>query len=228
MNKRAHSKKNLPIKILLADDHWVVRQGLKTLLELEPDLKVVGEAENGEQAVELAQKLKPDVVLMDLAMPKLNGIEAARRLLHLVPTPKILVLSAYAEDTYIEKVMELGLSGYLIKQCSPNILVDAVHQVVTGKTVYSPLIQERLAITQKRNHHRPLLSERESQVLQLIAEGKANKQIASDLNISIKTVEKHRQNLMNKTGIHDTAGLTRYAIAEGYIECAPDRKLSTR
>jgi DNA-binding NarL/FixJ family response regulator len=218
-------KKTAPITILLVDDHVVVRKGLVALIELEPDLKVVGEAENGEQAITLNRSLKPTVVIMDLAMPKLNGIEAARQIKKETPAAKILVLSAHADDVYIEKTIELKLSGYLIKQCAPIILVDALRSVAAGKNFFSPKISERMRLIDrslssrnpKKRTDLDFLSAREAEVLQLVAEGKANKQIAADLEISIKTVEKHRQNLMNKLGIHDTAGLTRYAIAEGYI-----------
>jgi DNA-binding NarL/FixJ family response regulator len=228
MKKEVKKNNTKPISILLADDHVVVRKGLITLLEMEPDLKVIAEAEDGEEAVALYKKHKPLVTIMDLAMAKLNGIEAARQIKKMNPRAIILVLSAHSDDNYIEKIMDLQLAGYLIKQCAPDTLVDAIRLVAQGKTYFSPLVTDRIKLLDRRPHtdtahssgpYRNLLSTREAEVLQLVAEGKANKQIADELKISIKTVEKHRQNLMNKLGIHDTAGLTRYAIAEGYITC---------
>jgi DNA-binding NarL/FixJ family response regulator len=215
-----------PITVLLAEDHMVVREGLKNLLDAEGDIEVVGEAANGRQAVMLAQKLCPAVVVMDLAMPLLNGLEATRQILKALPRTRILILSAHGDDAYIEQVTALGAAGYLLKQTSASILASAVREVESGKTFYSPSIAKhlrnqyeespnRLALLKKKGVH---LTSREAEVLQLIAEGQANKQVASELGISVKTVEKHRQGLMQKLDIHDTAGLTRYAIAAGMIE----------
>jgi len=214
------------INVLLAEDHQIVREGLRAMLNLEPDIKVVAEAENGRQAVELVTKVRPDVVVMDIAMPLLNGMEATRQILQSFPGTKILILSAHSDDAYVAMVMAIGASGYLIKQTAAHVLPEAIRAVHQGKTFFSPIIAKR------RNHQKqkdrdqgelpgkavPTLSAREMEVLQLIAEGKANKETADELHISVKTVEKHRQSLMDKLNIHDTAGLTRYAISMGIIE----------
>ncbi len=214
------------LKVVLIEDHILVRKGLRSLLELEPDIEVIGEGDNGYQAISLYEALRPDITILDIALPRLNGIEAAKIIRKSNPIAKILILSAYADDGYVERVMDLHLSGYLVKQCSPHFLIDAIHRIALGKSYFCPTILEkvkRLSDTPSklRGEHRgrtKKLSVREAQILQAIAEGMANKQIAYSLEISIKTVEKHRQNLMKKLSIHDTAGLTRYAIAEGYIE----------
>ena len=214
------------ITVLLADDHTLVRQGFRALLEAEPDLAIVGEAETGRQAVQLAKKLRPDVVLMDIAMPLLNGLEATRQIIKEVPSSKVLVLSSYSDDEYVHQLIEAGAAGYLLKEAVVTDLVKAIRELRKGRTFFSPAISKRLM-----DHYREtlvkgvpvrkrtdLLSSREAEVLQLIAEGRANKQIAAELNLSIKTVERHRQPLMNRLGIHDIAGLTRYAISKGVIE----------
>jgi DNA-binding NarL/FixJ family response regulator len=212
--------------VLLADDHTIVRQGFRLLLEAEPDIAVVGEAETGRQAVQLTRELGPDVVVMDIAMPLLNGLEATRQILKEVPTAKVVILSSYSDDEYVRQLAEAGTSGYLIKQTAAADLVKAIREARKGNAFFSPAITERLVA-----HYRgtltagvplrksaDLLTSREAEVLQLIAEGKANKQIAGELGVSIKTVETHRQRLMNKLHIHDIAGLTRYALSKGLIE----------
>ncbi len=214
------------ITVLLAEDHMIVREGLRALLEAEGDIAVVGEAETGRQAVQLAKRLRPAVVVMDIAMPLLNGLEATRQIQKVVPTTRVLILSAHSDDEYIRQVILLGAAGYLIKQTSADLLSKAIREVEKGNTFFSPSIARRVhglyppspngrAAVKKG---KTILSSREVEVLQLIAEGKANKQVAAELGISIKTVEKHRQRLMSKLDLHDTAGLTRYAIAAGIIE----------
>jgi DNA-binding NarL/FixJ family response regulator len=213
-----------PITVLLAEDHMVVRQGLRKLLEAEDDLEVVGEAETGRQAVEMTRKLRPAVVVMDIAMPLLNGLEASRQILKQASGTKILILSAHSDDAYVEKALEFGAKGFLLKQTSAHVLSRAIREVQRGNVFFTPSIAKRLAEREPLAAPNSVkkkvaqLSSREVEALQLIAEGKANKQIAAELGISIKTVEKHRQRLMQKLGIHDTAGLTRYAIAAGVIE----------
>jgi two-component system, NarL family, nitrate/nitrite response regulator NarL len=215
-----------PITVLLADDHMVVREGLRSLLRAESGLVVVGEASNGRRAVELVQKLRPSVVVMDLAMPQLNGLEATRQILRAAPATKVLILSAHSDDEYVERVLAAGAAGYLLKQSSAEILAQAIRAVEQGRPVFSPTIARRLhrggepppGPGPRGGRRRSLLTSREEEVLQLVAEGAPNKRVATELGISIKTVEKHRQALMDKLAIHDTAGLTRYAIANGVIE----------
>ena len=214
------------ITVLLADDHTIVREGFRKMLELEEDLEVVGEAQDGREAVAMALDLRPAVVLMDIAMPQLNGLEATRQVLTADPAIKILILSAHNDDAYVNNAIESGAVGFLLKQTSAHDVTLAIREVQNGKTFFTPSISKRFDRLHPRMpgrsgaRHRKLaeLTSREMEVLQLIAEGSANKQIASDLAISIKTVEKHRMNLMAKLDIHDTAGLTRYAIAAGIIE----------
>jgi DNA-binding NarL/FixJ family response regulator len=214
------------IRVLLADDHNIVREGLRALLLADGGVEVVAEARNGREAVLLTKDLKPDVVVMDIAMPLLNGLEATRQILGNAPKTKVLILSAHSDDAYIDRVIAVGAVGFLIKQTSAQILAKAIHEVVAGRAFFSPQISKRL----HDHYNKPDaagglmvkkatgLTSRELEVIQLVAEGHANKQVAADLNISIKTVEKHRQHLMDKLNIHDTAGLTRYAIAQGIIE----------
>ena len=212
------------ITVLLAEDHAIVREGFRKLLEAEGDFKVVGEAANGRAAVDMTKKLRPDVVVMDIAMPLLNGLEATRQILQELPATRILILSAHSDDAYIEHLNAVGATGYLIKQTSSHILAKAIREVDRGNTFFGPSIAKRLreqtpdAQGKARAKQVAQLSSREMEVLQLIAEGQANKQIAVELNISVKTVEKHRQSVMDKLRIHDTAGLTRYAISAGIIE----------
>jgi DNA-binding NarL/FixJ family response regulator len=213
------------ITVLLVDDHTVVRQGLRALLNQEEDIEVVGEAENGRQAVQMAIKTMPDIVIMDVVMPLLNGLEGTRQVLASVPTAKVLVLSSYSDDDYVQQLTGAGASGYLIKQTAADNLILAIREVHKGNAFFSPTIAKRLRdrCRQAFADGQPLkknidLTSRESEVLQLIAEGLPNKQIAAELGISIKTVEKHRQQVMNKLNIHDVAGLTRYAISKGVVE----------
>jgi DNA-binding NarL/FixJ family response regulator len=214
------------ITVLLAEDHAIVRQGLCALLVADGGFKMAGEARNGREAVEMAKTLRPDVILMDIGMPMLNGLEATRQIIAANPAAKIIVLSAHSDDAYVENMNEAGVSGFLEKQTSAEILTKAIREVAQGKTFYSPSITRRLRDDQNKPRdragivkaHHARLTPRESEVLQLVAEGSSNKQTAAELGISIKTVEKHRQHLMDKLKIHETAGLTRYAIAEGIIE----------
>lgn len=216
-----------PIRVLLVEDHLIVREGLRVLLSVEKDMEVVGEADDGRQAVALSLKLKPDVILMDVAMPKLNGLEATRQILKATPATKILILSAHSDHAYIEHFTQIGAAGYLAKQTAALDVLRAIREVNQGPKFFIPPVSRRRdQLPQKAQNRggtapvtkRVCLTSREMEVLQLIAEGKANKQTADELGISIKTVEKHRQSLMEKLSIHDTAGLTRYAISAGVIE----------
>jgi DNA-binding NarL/FixJ family response regulator len=202
------------ITVLMAEDHLIVREGFRGLLRGERDIHIVGEAETGRQAVQLAKKLCPAVIVMDIAMPQLNGLEAARQIMQALPATRIIMLSAHSDDAYVEQATAAGAVGYLIKQTSSHDLCQAIREVHAGKTFFSPAIGKHLkhqyekktpsaGLSRKRG---TALSSREVEVLQLIAEGKANKETAAELGISIKTVEKHRQHLMEKLNIHDTAG----------------------
>jgi DNA-binding NarL/FixJ family response regulator len=216
----------IPITVLLAEDHVVVREGFRTMLGMEADLQVVGEAKDGRAAVAMALKLRPDVVLMDIAMPLLNGLEAVRQLFQAWPSARVLMLSAHNDDAYVQKAMEVGARGFLLKQSSSHIVCEAIREVHKGREFFSPEVsarQGKLNPAELTSRGTPKtkgieLTAREMEVLQLIAEGKANKETASELGIGIKTVEKHREHLMKKLAIHDTAGLTRYAISTGIIE----------
>ena len=208
------------ISVLLAEDHMIVREGFRKMLELENDFEIVGEAQDGRKAVALAKKLHPDVVLMDIAMPLLTGLEATRQIIKDFPAAKVLMLSAHSDDAYVKNATDSGAMGFLLKQTSAHDVCRAIREVQMGKTFFSPSISKRLDHQNKKSPDRnglikkkiSELTSREMEVLQLIAEGKANKQTASELGIGIKTVEKHREHLMEKLDIHDTAGLTRYAI----------------
>jgi len=215
-----------PITVLLAEDHQIVREGFRKMLELEKDFAVVGEVQDGRQAIALAAKLLPQVILMDIAMPLLNGLEATRQIHKLQPAVKILMLSAHNDDAYVQNALAAGAVGFLLKQTSSQDVCQAIRDVHAGKTFFTPTIARHFDRLNPQLAVRPgvtnqkigQLTSREMEVLQLIAEGKANKETASELGIGIKTVEKHREHLMEKLDIHDTAGLTRYAISAGIIE----------
>jgi DNA-binding NarL/FixJ family response regulator len=214
------------ITVLLAEDHTIVREGFRKMLELENDIQVVGEAQDGRQAVAMVKKLRPAVVVMDIAMPLLNGLEATRQILKTVPGTRILVLSAHSDDAYVKSATESGAMGFLLKQVSAHVLSEGIREVNQGNNFFGPAILKRLRERERKTFdrtgllkpHNVRLSSREMEVLQLIAEGKANKETAAELGISIKTVEKHREKVMSKLDVHDTAGLTRYAISAGIIE----------
>jgi len=214
------------ITVLLAEDHTIVREGLRHMLALEADFEVLGEAMDGRQAVNLAVKLRPDVVLMDIAMPRLNGLEATRQVLKALPSAKVIMLTSHNDAARVETAIHSGAAGLLFKQTSALEVCQAIREVHQGKTIFSPAIAKRYSpLTTPLSAHAetpkpsfPQLTSRQMEVLQLLAEGKANKQMAAELGIGIKTVEKHRQKVMQKLGIHDTAGLTRYAISAGIVE----------
>lgn len=214
------------ITVLLADDHSVVREGLQALLQAENDIKVVGQAKTGVEAVEMACRLRPDVVVMDIAMPLLNGLDATRQIREKVSETKILILSAYSNSSCIEQVLTNGATGYLIKKSSIYILAQAIRQVHQGNRFFDPSIDASTIQDPLKKKVRDLqhdtrgaaLSTRETEVLILTAQGLLNKQIAAELGLSTKTSEKHRYSLMEKLNIHDTAGLTQYAIASGLTE----------
>lgn len=214
------------ITVLLVEDHMIVREGFRKLLDSEPDLELLGEAETGREAVKMAVALRPDVVVMDVAMPQLNGLEATRQIRKAIPKARVIMLSAHSDDAYVERAIAMGAAGYLLKQTSAHSLSEAIREVYKGGTFFSPSIAKRLRshMSETLNGRGKLkkktvnLTSREAEVLQQIAEGAPNKRIAAELGISVKTVEKHRDHLMQKLDIHDTAGLTRYAIESGSIE----------
>lgn len=211
----------MSIRVLLADDHKIMRDGLRTLLEKDQEIIVVGEAEDGREAVQLAGKLSPDVIIMDVAMPDLNGIEATRRITAENPGIKLVGLSMHSDRRFISEMLKAGASGYLLKDCAFEELVTAIKSVVKDRVYLSPCIAEVIIENYIRSTPKTdmsvfsLLSDREREVLQLMAEGKTTKEIASHLNVSIKTVETHRTNIMTKLDIHTVAELTKYAIREG-------------
>lgn len=211
----------MTIKILVADDHQLVREGLRSLLENEPDLEVAGEAETGRKAVQLVRSLKPDLIIMDVSMPDLNGIEATRHIISECPEAKVLALSMHSDRRFVADILKAGASGYLLKDCAFEELVSAIRAVVIGQTYMSPgitgpVIQDYLRRLSDPDHSAAsLLTPREREVLQLLAEGQTTKQMAGRLNVSVKTVETHRRRLMEKLRIFSVAELTKYAIREG-------------
>ncbi len=213
------------IKIVLADDHTIVRQGLARLLEDQPDMKVVGEAVNGRVALEKTLEAEPDVVIMDIAMPLMNGIEAAKRIRKQMPKTKILILSMYSHEHYIHELLESGVSGYLLKDSSGRDIINAIHAAMNGETFLSPSISKMVVdsyLSPRRGSPREerfkLLSNREREVFQLIAEGHATKKIAEMLFVSISTVKSHRAKIMEKLGTDTPVQLVHIAIQLGLVD----------
>jgi two-component system, NarL family, response regulator NreC len=207
------------VKILLADDHTIVRQGLKLILSAHADLEVVGEAANGREAVEMADKLRPDVVLMDVQMPELNGIEATRKMVAAHPRIRILVLSMHKESVYVREILKAGARGYILKDAIDTELLNAVRSVAQGDGYISPAVAS--ALNEKlKDPSNPvdMLSAREREVLLLIAEGKTNKEIATKLNLSVYTVDSHRGKIMEKLNLHSAGELVRFAIKHGLVD----------
>jgi two-component system response regulator NreC len=211
----------MSVKILIADDHQIVRQGLRFLLEKEADLKVVAEAEDGRTTVRLARELTPGVIIMDVAMPDLNGIEATRQIIMESPGTKVIALSMYADRRFVVNMLKAGASGYLLKECAFEELTRAIRVVLAHKTYLSPGVTDilvkdcKLGAPPNEVSAFGLLTPREREVLQLMSEGKPTTKIADQLHVSIKTVESHRQQLMQKLNLHSVAELTKYAIREG-------------
>jgi DNA-binding NarL/FixJ family response regulator len=202
------------LKVLLVDDHALVRRGFRRMLEDEPTFQLVGEASDGVEAVESAEKLQPDVIVMDCALPQINGIEASRRILEKKPETKILMLSMHSEDTLIRQAMDAGAKGYVLKNAMDLDLVSAIKKVAEGKTVLDPQITRGGALRGERDTG---LTPRELEILQHIVAGKSNKEIAVELNLSANTVSVHRANIMDALGIHKTAELVVYAIRNGLV-----------
>lgn len=211
----------MTIKIIIADDHQIVRQGLSTLLAKESDMEVVAEADNGRIAVQLTRELAPQVVIMDVNMPDLNGIEATRQILNHSPGIKVIALSMHTDRRFVVNMLKAGASGYLLKDCAFEELSQAIRLVMANKTYLSPGVSDIVikdyvqGLSTPRASAYSVLTNREREVLQLMAEGRSTSQIAEHLHISVKTVETHRQQIMHKLGIHNIAELTKYAIREG-------------
>jgi two-component system, NarL family, response regulator NreC len=208
------------IRILLADDHAVVRQGFRMILATEADMEIVGETSNGREAVALSEKLNPDVVVMDVAMPELNGIEATRRLAESVPHARVLALSMHKDSMYVREILRAGARGYLLKDAFDHDLVAAVRAVAGGKGYLSPEISDAVLSDYRKHVTDPLdlLTSREREILQLLAEGKTNKDIASDLKLSVYTVDAHRGRIMEKLNLHSIGELVRFAVRSGLID----------
>lgn len=208
------------IRILLADDHAVVRQGFRMILAGQPDMEIVGEAGNGREAVELAEKLLPDVIVMDVTMPELNGIEATRRLQTSTPHSRVLALSMHKDSVYVREILRAGARGYLLKDAIDSDLLAAVRAVSRGEGYLSPVISDAVLTDYRKHVTNPLdlLSSREREVLQMIAEGKTNKEIATILNLSVYTVDAHRGRIMEKLNLHSTTELVKFAIRNGLTE----------
>lgn len=212
------------IHILLAEDHAVMRTGLRLVLERQPDFRVVGEASDGREAVALAQQQKPDVIIMDIGMPNLNGIEAARQVTTSLPQTCVVILSMHSDEAYVLRALKAGARGYLLKESAESDLISAIRAVHNGKAFFSPAVSRMLVedyIRQLQDREiedsYELLTTREREVLQLIAEGKSNKEIAAVLNVSLYTVESHRGNLMEKLNLHTVPELILYAVRKGVI-----------
>lgn len=211
-------------RILLADDHQLMRSGVRLMLEREPDLTVVGEAADGREAVALAKSLKPEVVVMDIGMPNLNGIEAAQQMTHEIPDLAIVMVSMHSDESYVLRALKAGARGYLLKDSAEADLINAVHVVAGGKSFFSPAVSKLLLDDYVRKLKRSgtddaydLLTPREREILQLIAEGKSNKDVANLLNLSVYTVESHRSNLMEKLNLRGLPELILYAVRRGII-----------
>jgi DNA-binding NarL/FixJ family response regulator len=208
------------IRILLADDHVMVRQGFRMILAAQPDMEIVGEAGNGREAVELAEQLHPDVAVMDVAMPDMNGIEATRRLAVSAPRTRVLALSMYKDSVYVREILRAGARGYLLKDAIDRDLLSAVRAVATGEGYLSPAVSDAVLTDYRRHVTDPLdlLSAREREVLQMIAEGKTNKEIATALKLSVYTVDAHRGRIMEKLNLHSVGELVRFALRAGLID----------
>lgn len=211
----------MKLKIFLVDDHIIIRKGLRTLIENQSDFEVVGEAGEGRTAVNLVVKLKPDIVLMDVSMPEMNGIEATRQIISILPGVKVIALSMHSDLNYVKSMLKAGAAGYLLKDCAFEELILALNLVMHDQMYLSPKISDMIAkdylrqVVHQDSSVRSILTARECEVLQLMAEGKTTKEISESLNVSVKTVETHRQQIMSKLNIHSIAGLTKLAIREG-------------
>jgi DNA-binding NarL/FixJ family response regulator len=212
------------LRVFVADDHAVLRDGLKALVSAQPDMEIVGEAENGQATYEKAKELMPDVVLMDISMPELNGVQATELLIRDCPRTKILVLTAYKDRGYLDRLLKVGASGFILKLSAAEELIGAIRLVAEGKTYLDPQMVDRIAEgyvrskTLKGEVRQRELTSREEEVLQLIARGYSNKEISTQLKIAVKTVESHKANLMQKLELRSRTEIVRYAVRQGWLQ----------
>lgn len=209
------------IHVLFADDHRLVRAGIRKLLEGAGGIEVVGEADDGREALKLVRVLRPDIVLMDIGMKGMNGLDAAERVVRKFPSTRVIILSVHGEEEYVARALRSGARGYLLKDCAPSELEVAVRAVAQGGTYLSPAVSTRVVAGYMRGGERSaahVLTPRQREVLQLVAEGNTNKEIAQLLGVSPKTVETHRMELMQRLGVHEVAGLVRYALKHGFVQ----------
>src|SRR3990170_5469489 len=213
----------MSIRVLIVDDHKIMREGLRSLLEKQPDIEVVAEAESAREALKLVEEFMPNLVIIDVVMPSLNGIEATRRILAKVPTIKVIALSMYSDKRFVMEMLRAGASGYLLKDCAFEELDEAIRAVVQDRTYITPRIIDIIVKDYFSQVEKPTssalsaLTSRQYEVLQLLAEGKTTREIAQQMSLSVKTIESHRQQIINKLNIRSIAGLTKYAIREGLI-----------
>jgi two-component system response regulator NreC len=211
-------------RILLAEDHRTVREGIKLLVNAQPDMEVIGEADNGEAAIAEAQRIKPDMVVMDISMPKMNGLNATKRLRRLLPDVKILTLTRHTDDGYLQQLIKAGVNGYVLKQSAPSELINAIRAVNEGKSYVDSALTNKVLggyvgrSASLRGESPNEITDRESEILRLIAWGYSNKEIAGQLGISVKTVEAHKSNTMRKLGMTSRIDIVRYAILQGWLQ----------
>jgi len=210
---------NKKIRVLLADDHAILRKGIALLIGAQPDMEVVGEAKNGREAAEVTRQLKPDVVVMDISMPELNGIEGTRQICDELPQTKVLALSMHKDSVYVREILRAGARGYLLKDSEDDDLLKAIRCIHKGQAFLSPEVSDAVLTDYRKHVSNPmdLLTSREHEILSMIAEGKANKEIAATLNLSVYTVESHRGSVMEKLNLHNTGDIVRFAIRNGLI-----------
>ncbi len=207
------------IRVLLADDHTILRRGVRMLIDSQPDMEVTGEAKNGREAIDEARRLKPDVVVMDVSMPELNGIEGTRQICDELPHTRVVALSMHKDSVYVREILRAGARGYLVKDSDDEDLLKAIRTVNRGEAFLSPAISDAVLTDYRKHVSNPvdLLTSREREILTMIAEGKTNKEIAGGLNLSVYTVESHRGSVMEKLNLHNTGDMVRFALRNGLI-----------